>query len=67
MWKIETKKIIGDAKNLTIEILTQSETGWLRIRIKPKESKLVNWQLTFVKQKNEQTFEEMKIHPNKET
>ena len=48
-WKANTATISGNDDNLTIEILPSSESGWLRVRIKSKENKLVKWQIRFNK------------------
>ncbi|PTT01405.1 hypothetical protein DBR11_07430 [Pedobacter sp. HMWF019] len=48
-WKLDKAKIIGDAKNVTIEVLPQTEKGWLRVVIKAKENRMINWQVVFRK------------------
>ena len=48
-WKISKAAIVDNPGNVTIEVLPQTEQGWLRVVIKSKESKNVKWQLSFRK------------------
>ncbi|WP_316817595.1 alpha-galactosidase [Pedobacter nyackensis] len=48
-WKVDKAKLIGDAKNVTIDILPQTEKGWLRVVIKARENQVINWQISFKK------------------
>lgn len=48
-WKAVKAVVLEQADNVTIEILPQTEEGWLRIKIKSNENKTVKWQLKFTK------------------
>lgn len=48
-WKLATAKIIQNPGEATIEVLPQTEKGWLRVIIKTRKSQIVKWQLTFSK------------------
>ncbi|AOW10549.1 glycoside hydrolase family 36 protein [Flavobacterium gilvum] len=48
-WKVDTAKLIGNPKNTSIEVLPQTEKGWLRVVIKSSESQVVKWELRFKK------------------
>lgn len=48
-WKLNKAAIIGNAKDVTIEVLPQTETGWLRVVIKSKTTQVVKWKLAFTK------------------
>jgi len=48
-WKFEVAKLIENPKNVTIEALTQTEKGWLRVLIKSDKTQLVKWQIKFLK------------------
>jgi len=49
IWKITKATIIENPEGATIEVLPQTEKGWLRILIKSKKSQVIKWQLRFVK------------------
>jgi len=48
-WNISKAEIINNNTNSTIEVLPQTEKGWLRIVIKTKDNQIVKWQLNFKK------------------
>lgn len=48
-WKVEAANLIGNPKNATIEVLPQTEKGWLRVVIKSNESQVVKWQIKLKK------------------
>jgi hypothetical protein len=48
-WKLNKAFIVGNANGVTIKVLPQTESGWLRIVIKSKDSQVVNWRLEFKK------------------
>jgi len=48
-WKIDEAIIIGNKEGVTIEILPQTEKGWLRVAIKSQKSQLIKWQIRFKK------------------
>jgi hypothetical protein len=48
-WKIDNATIIENPGGATIEVLPQTEKGWLRVVIKSKKGQVVKWQLRFKK------------------
>ena len=52
-WKINEATIIENKDGTTIEVLPQTEKGWLRIVIKSRKSQLIKWQLRFKKDIND--------------
>jgi hypothetical protein len=48
-WKLNKAFVVGNTSGITIEVLPQSESGWLRVAIKSKESREVKWKLKFTK------------------
>jgi hypothetical protein len=46
-WKIDKATIIGNKEGVIIEVLPQTEKGWLRVAIKSQKSQLIKWQLRF--------------------
>jgi len=46
-WKLQNASILGNPSGITIEVLPQTELGWLRVLIKSKEDTTVKWQLNF--------------------
>jgi hypothetical protein len=48
-WKINEATIIGNKEGTTIEVLPQTEKGWLRIVIKTQKTQVIRWQLRFKK------------------
>lgn len=48
LWKLYKARIKNPGA-ATIEVLPQTEQGWLRVVIKTKTSQVVNWQLEFIK------------------
>ncbi|KFC59589.1 hypothetical protein FEM08_16380 [Flavobacterium gilvum] len=48
-WKVDTLKLIGNPKNASIEVLSQTKKGWLRGVIRSNESQVVKWELRFKK------------------
>lgn len=46
-WKIDYAKVIGNTKNVTVEVLPCTEKGWLRIVIKAKTNQVLKWQVGF--------------------
>ena len=45
--QIKSAKLCKKYKDVSIEILPSKETGWIRLLIKSKETKLIKWQLKF--------------------
>lgn len=48
-WTVSVAKLIDHPKNASIELLPQTEKGWLRVLIKSKESQEIKWQIKFKK------------------
>lgn len=48
-WKASNATIIEKIGDVTIEVLPQTEEGWLSVVINSKESQIVKWQLKFSK------------------
>jgi len=49
LWKTGKGEIIGNPKEVTIEVLPQAESGWLRVLIKSKQNQTVKWRIAFKK------------------
>jgi hypothetical protein len=45
--KVTEVKVIDPPQETSIEVLPQTEKGWLRVLIKTKKSEIVNWQIKF--------------------
>lgn len=48
-WKPGKVEVIGNPKDVTIEVLPQTEAGWQRILIKSKSDQVVKWKMEFKK------------------
>ena len=48
-WKLNKAVILGNANGATISVLPQTESGWLRVVIKSKDSQELKWSLEFKK------------------
>lgn len=48
-WKLKLASLVKNNDGITIKVLPQQENGWIRVVIKSKNSKVVNWKLNFVK------------------
>lgn len=46
-WKLDKAAILQKNGGVAIDVLPQTEKGWLRVVIKTKESQVVNWKLKF--------------------
>ncbi|SDS34135.1 Melibiase [Mucilaginibacter mallensis] len=46
-WKLDAATIIQNNGEATIEVLPQTEKGWMRVVIKTKKSQIIKWQLRF--------------------
>ncbi|WP_316792661.1 hypothetical protein [Pedobacter frigoris] len=48
-WKSSKAEVVGNPAGVTMEVLPQTEKGWLRVLIKAKESQVVHWRIAFRK------------------
>jgi len=48
-WKVDRAMIMENPADATIEVLPQTERGWVRVVIKSKKSQVVKWQIKFKK------------------